>query len=104
MPEETAPRIERRDDGSVAVVGALTVDAVPELWKAGQEHLADAPSVVLDLAGVTRCDSAGVAMVVQWVASPRTSQNVAVRGVPDQMRAILEVSDLGDLVTGNSAG
>ena len=57
-------------------------------------------AMFLDLSGVSRCDSAGVAMVVEWVAFRRsTGGALAVQGMPGQMRAILDVSDLVELVS-----
>ena len=95
--------IEERDDGSVALSGPLTAATVPEVWEAGQALLGKTSDILLDLGGVSRCDSAGVALVVNWIAAGRSSGGaVSVRDVPEQMRAILEVSDLSELITPQS--
>ena len=102
--ESLSAKVEKREDDSIALSGPLTAATVPEVWEAGQQLLSSATDVLIDLAGVSRCDSAGAAMVVDWVVSRRCSGGtVAVRDLPEQMRAILEVSDLDELVVGDPA-
>jgi len=98
-------RIEGRGSGRFAVHGEMTLNTVPALWDQGREHLAVAGDLVLDLAGVTRCDSAGAALVLHWATSTRfEGRAFQVQELPQQMRAILKVSDLERVLSGEVDG
>lgn len=61
-----------------------------------------APRLTIDLAGVGRSDSAGVALLVEWLRrldGPR-GQGRVLRfiNIPPQMRAIVQISDLDELL------
>ncbi len=90
----SAARIEG-GEGRFAVSGTLTRDSVTELWRLGAEEFSGQPSVELDLAQVSKCDSAGVAMLVDWLGiARRKGQELHFRSVPAQMLAIAQVCDL----------
>jgi phospholipid transport system transporter-binding protein len=57
---------------------------------------------VIDLSGITEGDSAGVAVLVEWV-SAAVAAGVGLRyeNVPPQMLAIARISDLEDLLLRN---
>lgn len=59
------PSLNTDDDGAWAVEGELTFATVPALERRTLERF-DAPPEALDLAGVARMDSAGIALVVEW--------------------------------------
>jgi phospholipid transport system transporter-binding protein len=60
--------LERRDDGSYAVRGELTFATVPGFLTGNGRLLAGGAAVTVDLAGVDRADSAGVALLVEWLS------------------------------------
>ena len=87
--------LESRATGQFAVVGELTFDSVPDLWQQAVKLFANSPDLQLDLSGVTRSDSSGVAMLVGWLREARERQReVSFINTPDQMTAIIRVSGL----------
>lgn len=87
--------MEQQPDGSFLLSGAMTFDTVPSLLLEGQKvFLAD---VVLDLSSVTVVDSAGLALLVEWLRQARNRQNtMQFRNIPEKVLAIARVSDLED--------
>lgn len=99
------PSIEGDGRGCFKVSGELILGTVPTIWETAQRLFVDVDDLVLDLGGVSRCDSAGAALVVDWATSHRLAGGTfKVSRLPEQMRAILRVSDLEQLVLGGETG
>ena len=91
MAEATA----ERDGDTLRVQGDLDFDSVAALWNATEALFADGPPARIDLHGVSRANSAGVALLVAWLGRvQRHQQAVVFVNVPAQMRAIIAVADL----------
>lgn len=69
----------RREGGALAFTGPLERAAVPVLWATAVPLLDGADAI--DLAGVPRVDSAGLALLAELQA--RAGGRLAVRGMPD---------------------
>lgn len=91
----TDARLEREAPGAWRLTGELTYETVPALAERVGELFADAEAVQVELGGVTRSDSAGVALLVEWVSEARR-RGVPIRylDIPSQMLAIARVSSL----------
>lgn len=97
--ERTGPRIERSASGAFAVSGPMTFESVPELAREGAGVLVGGENVELDLGRVTRTDSAGLALLVEWIRLARShGATVELRNVPEQMLAIAQTSNLENLL------
>jgi len=89
------------------VNGALTVDTVTLLASQTSRVLGAQSDgqVEVDLGGVTHADSAGLALLVSWLAHAQAAQvRLAFRGVPDRLRAIARISEVEGLLTGAAPG
>ena len=96
---ESEVAIERRDDGTVVVRGPLSFATVPDAWRLSRELLGGGPRLVVDLSGVTRADSAGVALLVEWLRAARArGLELRLRGIPEQMQAIATATRLDALL------
>jgi len=85
------------EPGRYKLSGPLTFVTVPDLLKALDSFPQSAP-ITIDLADVTRGDSAAVALIVEWLRQARRTQAVLrFINVPEQIRAILRVSGLEGL-------
>lgn len=95
------PRIERRDEGTFLLSGDLSFASVPALLRESQHLLpqqiaaADANAVTIDLQGVSRTDSAGLALLVEWTRNFR-AQGITLHflNIPTQMLALAHLSGL----------
>lgn len=86
--------------GSYRVSGELDFETVPGLLEQGQAMFeAAAPALRLDLQGVTRADSAGLALLVEWLkAARRRDREIAFVNVPEQLLAMARVSGLEEVL------
>ena len=104
MAEGLGPALEI-DGDTLRLRGELDVATVTDVLEAGRSAIAalSGERVVLDLSGVTRSDSAGVALVVDWLrAARRRSLELVVESMPPQMTHIAEVSGLAGLLPGDA--
>jgi len=90
-----AAAMAERDGATLRVSGELNFESVAELWRATGPLFATDPPTRIDLGGVSHANSAGVALLVEWMAQTRRRQRELVfLNVPAQMRAIIQVADL----------
>lgn len=87
------------DTGCLALVGELSFDTVGELAARGDDLLPAAAELDIDLAGVTRMDSAGLALLVEWLRLARgAGRAIRFLGAPDQLFAIARASGLDKML------
>lgn len=94
------PSIERADDNRLVITGELNMQTVPAL--AGEAHalLAQASGeLAVDLAGVTRADSAALALLIDLQRQARR-QDCSIRfyHLPEQLDQILRLSELHEIL------
>jgi len=88
-----------RREGEVLVVeGAVTLDTVPGLISAAEEHLRQGAEVI-DFAAVTEVDSAAVALALEWVRQAERA-NVALRlvNLPASMQNLAKLYGVSELL------
>lgn len=92
-------RLETGAGGRVAVHGELRFETVPGLVEPMRRILAGEDRVQVDLAAVSRADSAGVALLVEWLAlAERMHKAIEFLNIPQQMLAIARVSSLDQVL------
>lgn len=81
-------------EGRYTVSGELTFVTVPEVWRSSHGDLGSGP-VQLDLGGITRVDSAGIALLIELVRTVRQrGGDVSLTHAPPQLMAIATVGGL----------
>jgi phospholipid transport system transporter-binding protein len=91
------------DGARMCLRGDLTASSAPSLLDTGRAELASRSGgrVELDLSGVARSDSSGLALVVDWIRTARAQGlELVVSAVPAQLASIAAVSGLSDLLGG----
>ena len=84
-----------RGDGRYALTGELSFTTVPELWRSGNHVFGGEAAVCLDLAGITRVDSAGIALLIELTRAVRSrGGKILLEHAPPQLMAIATVSGL----------
>lgn len=88
--------LERGSDGTLRLVGPLVFVTVPGLYeRLRAETEAVAGEVVVDLAEVSRADSAGLALLLECLRiGRRHGTRVRFLNVPPQLRAMIRVAGL----------
>ncbi len=89
-----------RRDGVVVLTGELTFQTVPGLLSQEQALVAaGGDALKIDLAGVVRGDSAGLALLVAWLRAARKQRRqIQFLNVPPQLREMARVSGLERLL------
>lgn len=91
--------LQRRADNEWALYGELSFKTVPTIIGELNGLLSGESPQVIDLSGVTRIDSAGVALLLDWVrAAKNCNVSVRFRNVPPQMLALAKVAGVGYLL------
>jgi len=96
-------QLEAQSDGVFLLSGELSFSSVPGMLSESQRLLAghsDSASVItIDLQGVGRSDSAGIALLVEWARNAH-SKNIAITFVnmPAQMLALARLSGLEEVL------
>ena len=98
----TDAQLVENEDGSWLLQGELDFDSVLSvLQHAGVNMLGKSPLRV-DLKGVTRADSAGLALLVEWLRESEIAGNsIEFVNVPAQLLSIARVCGLDDILALN---
>ncbi len=91
--------VEVGEGGHYRIAGELTFETVPEIWQRHDRFAADGDTVTVDLAGVTRADSAGLVLLVEWLrAAQHQHKQIRFQNIPGPLLAIAKVSSLDTLL------
>ena len=88
------------EDGRYRLPEALTFATTPQLYlQTGNMFNTPLPLLTFDLAGVTRVDSAGLALLLEWLREARRrGKEIRFQNIPEQLAAIAKVSGLSDIL------
>lgn len=100
MDDQVAPEA---DNGiqreAVYISGELDAANVPQRLRESEDWFRAGQETAIDLGGVERADSAGVALLLEWVRSARAANATLVfENAPAQMRAIIDFCALNDVI------
>jgi phospholipid transport system transporter-binding protein len=90
--------------GRITVTGELTFASAREARQLGILVLegSRADRIVIDCAGVTRADSAGLAVLLDWLAWGRKrTRTVSLENLPPSLIAIARISEVDGLLIAN---
>ena len=93
--------ISEASPGRVTVTGELTFASAREARQSGVQVLdsSRAERIVIDCAAVTRADSAGLAVLLDWLAwGRRKSRPVTLENLPESLLAIARISEVDALL------
>jgi phospholipid transport system transporter-binding protein len=87
--------------GRIVVTGELTFASARDARQLGLLVLEGSPAraLVIDCSGVTRADSAGLAVLLDWLAwGRRRSRTVTLENLPASLVAIAKISEIDGLL------
>jgi phospholipid transport system transporter-binding protein len=99
---DTGVQIGESAPGRVTVSGELTFATARQARQLGVMVLegSRAERIVIDCSGVSRSDSAGLAVLLDWLAwSRRRSRPLQLENLPASMVAIARISEVDELLT-----
>jgi len=93
-----APSIVSRGPGRFALEGDVRKEHVADLWAHGQALWSNLAQVELDLVAVESCDSAGLALLVDWLRIAKSQgQRLHLKNFTAQMAALARLGELESL-------
>lgn len=101
----TGVQIGESSPGRVGVGGELTFATAREARQLGLLVLegSRADRIVIDCSGVSRADSAGLAVLLDWLAwGRRRSRQLVLENLPASLVAIARISEVDELLTAAS--
>lgn len=94
-----AATLSDQGDGRFSLDGELSFASVPGLLRQGACLFAGSGTIELDLSGVRRADSAGLALLVEWLSNAkRLGRLLSFRHVPEQILRMAEVGGLAHIL------
>jgi phospholipid transport system transporter-binding protein len=94
MNDNAVPVIEKQGD-TYRVSGPLTFETVVALLPSVSEIEPGVGPIAVDLADVNRADSAGLALLVEWLrAARRANRPLVFTHIPPKLQALIHVTDL----------
>lgn len=95
----SAALLKHEGGGRFRLEGDVTFDTVPAVLENARELLAGGAEIELDWGGVGQVDSSAVALMLEWMRRAQAAgRTIRFRGLPESMRAIVDVSDLSGLI------
>lgn len=92
-------KLEALGNGRFKVFGALNADTATDLLRRSADAFKDAGSLEIDLANVPEGDSAGLALMIEWLRlSKQRQQTIHFKNVPEQIAALARISEVADLL------
>jgi phospholipid transport system transporter-binding protein len=86
-------------DGRFSISGAMTFGTVTAILECSKELFDDLPVLEVDLSGVSEADSAGLALLLEWINWARAyEREIRYTGIPAQTLAIARISEVEELL------
>ncbi len=91
--------LEDLGDGRFALSGDMTFETADKILKASESPFEDHTQIEVDLAGVSASDSAGLALLLEWVTWANHSvREIRFANVPEKIHAIAKTTEVEPLL------
>lgn len=92
--------LEDRGEGHFALSGEMSFDTAERILEASEKPFADHTRIEVDLSGVTLSDSAGLALLLEWVTwANHTVREIKFSGMPERVLAIAKTTEVDGLLS-----
>ena len=87
-------------DGRFALTGEMSFDSAERILKASEKPFEEHTQIEIDLSGVTESDSAGLALLLEWVTwANHTVREIRFEGMPERVMAIAKTTEVDGLLS-----
>jgi phospholipid transport system transporter-binding protein len=97
----TPVQLKESSPGNFAASGALTFATARNARDSGLAvfRASNSPQIQVDCAGIAASDSAGMAVLLDWLAfAKRSGKSLRYTGLPEQVQEIARISDVLELL------
>ncbi len=85
--------------GSFALSGQMTFSTAGQILSDSEIPFEEHTRIEIDLAGVTKTDSAGLALLLEWITwANHTVREISFIGTPERIDAIAKVTEVEQLL------
>ena len=92
-------RFETLGEGRFSLKGSLTFATVTSVLEASKELFGEARAIKVDLSNVQEGDSAGLALLLEWINWARAyGREIHYLGIPAPILAIARISEVEELL------
>ena len=92
-------RLESLGEGRFRVSGVLDGTTATEMLEQSEARFAQEPQIEVDLGGVGESDSAGLALLIEWLRIARQAgKQIHFSNLPAQVEALARISEVEDLI------
>lgn len=85
--------------GRFALDGEVTFDSAERILRAGETAFEPYKRIEVDFGGVTSSDSAGLALLLEWIAwANHTVREIRFTSMPERIVAIARTAEVADLL------
>ncbi len=85
--------------GRFAIKGRLTYDTAAELLQQSKDKFANHSVIKVDMSEVTQSDSAGLALLLEWVNwAKHYVREIRYFNIPAPIQSIAEISEVDDML------
>jgi phospholipid transport system transporter-binding protein len=99
-PAVHSAAFEVQDGDRSRVNGVLHFTSVTALLKSGSEAIGNGRAAVIDLSGVSDSDSAGLALLIEWLSIAKAgNRSLRYENIPAQLHQLARLSDVDELLT-----
>lgn len=86
-------------NGLLYIAGELNFSTVVTLWKDSLALLAPRAELHFDLSQVGSCDSAGLALILEWIKfAEKNNKTIKFSHIPKQLESIVRVSGIHQIL------
>ena len=91
--------LEDRGEGRFALRGDMTFDTAERILRASEEPFEEHTQIEVDLSGVKRADSAGLALLLEWITwANHTVREICFVDMPERVLAIAKTTEVDSLL------
>ncbi|MBT8068465.1 MAG: STAS domain-containing protein [Gammaproteobacteria bacterium] len=92
--------LEDLGDGRFSLSGEMNFDTAERILKESEDLFEDHTQLEIDLSGVTDSDSAGLALLLEWVTwANHTVREIRFTGMPERVLAIARTTEVERLLS-----
>ena len=92
--------LDDQGDGHFALSGEMTFDTAERILEVSEKPFKAHTRLEIDLSAVTESDSAGLALLLEWVTwANHTVREIRFSGMPERVLAIAKTTEVDGLLT-----
>ncbi|MES9861582.1 MAG: STAS domain-containing protein [Candidatus Thiodiazotropha sp. LLP2] len=94
-------KIEQTDGSKFQVHGTMTFEHAKSLLQQSEKLFAALPEIEIDLSQVEKADSAGLALMLEWMAwAAERKAQISFSGVPEAVLSVAHLCQIDSLLDG----